>query len=1660
MRPLDLCGVGFDPQGAVDICLIFWEDFGNMRNKKLLSVILAASMVMSMNSFTFADEIVEVSESGKVETADEYQGSGELLGEGIESVGAAKDPIGKDNFINEGAYTWVRNGVWATGASGTNWTYTEGTNTFTALTSVELLLGKDAPDVLNIGSPDATQEGNTITLCRDYDLNKIVTLKKAKGTSAVYFEVANQFGDDYDEIGGKKYEKGTGDADKIVGYPAGALAFVNEGENSQVVYSAIANRNAIYDSKGDWSEDESSDGFSYRHVASLGKVDGTENVNIYFGPVEPMGFDGKNLTGLDVGAFVYESKEEAWTFDNSSEKDGEWTFDGDVPMTPEAEKYDGENPVNLLTAEKGEDGNGVFSLENVGLNGPGLKDRDENVSLIVSKGSKKLTYATIEPILKSGNGNIVVGYGESETAGYNLSFENLNKDGKTITINGGSDPSDVIIIPEGTFSYKAVGTKNKDVYEGGSFGVGADGALKNEDISRVAVKTNDTYSITWWPDFSSSVKSKAVGYLGDENGKDADGNDIDVETSDKKAINNMIYVYRPLTISPTLKSRGLATPEVYVDWKTVSEDLAKRNVLINVDDPENITISANSSMDDIFRNVMNGVEYHTKNYIVGGEVAGILPMNDTDYEGAMLVNEKSVNAGYNGGAKISSEARQGTLHITFRNEATNVEVPVFEDENGEKEPEDLTKYGDNGVISIDLKIVDTDAPKPNYIFSTDAVEKEVGTVSDGDLKEAIAAATTVTKVTGDESETFDVTLVSENVVGAEFYAVDEDGTESEEPTDIKKVVETEGYYKGLIDFEYEDETAGKVTSQNSIVYVTMKTAEEPTPDEPTPVDPSEEIPEDADSYAVSANDTAVEQFSDEDALKNAITVSGMWVIFEKDGEKKSKKIEDASQVVILNEVDLTTVGRKTAEISWNGVDAEVGTDSINVEVFEAEVPPVPEVELSIGLSSDSIEYPADMSADDIVKDVLANNVKFYEDGAETAKPEGMALSFNVVSINGAEASEIAEVSENDVIEYFVSSIDADGDFYMTEIGKIKITATVPEFEIYKLAVADIKISQNSTYDELLDKVVEGATIDGKDELERENFTLSVMEETGDDLADMDSDGDAAPTSDGAADGSEPVDAKNALAEIESLLAVSGDFVLAVNYTDEKGSGDAQTDVTVEEAEKPEPATKNYDVTIDESKLTVSQGMVSADFIKLVKENTTVSYEGESIDKTAGTLSVYVIPEDLSEEVTLDEALSVSGSFVIGVIYEDEEGLGSADAKVTVNPVETAPEEPEHTYTISMEKNAYDVEEGTSAEDVWNMVAGAAKVTDETGKEYDLDGMAGWTMDILTVSGADLADEMFAASGNEIEVRVVLSQLVSGGLTGEKIAESGVVKLTVVAKTPEVVEPEYTMMVLDVTVSQNTSEADFMDEVSRNTAVLHKGEPVEVTADDLKVETVSGNLADLLAVSGNFDIKVSYEDATDVAGVTVTPVEKAAPSENAADGEQTASANAAVPNTVSIDGVKAVGSDIILYPTKLPFVGANYKKYLKGTTIVSISGNNSPIKSIGLKMKAGSTGTAEIKSIKFQDGKKIKKPGITIQIEAYEVTDKNASTLSGAKLNKKGKVKGLKASFSDIKVGNQSLQNLKAKKVSPKLVAYDSAKKTVTFSGNFKGTISANLIGLG
>ncbi|MBO6132770.1 MAG: DUF3089 domain-containing protein [Lachnospiraceae bacterium] len=231
--------------------------------------------------------------------------------------------------------------------------------------------------------------------------------------------------------------------------------------------------------------------------------------------------------------------------------------------------------------------------------------------------------------------------------------------------------------------------------------------------------------------------------------------------------------------------------------------------------------------------------------------------------------------------------------------------------------------------------------------------------------------------------------------------------------------------------------------------------------------------------------------------------------------------------------------------------------------------------------------------------------------------------------------------------------------------------------------------------------------------------------------------------------------------------------------------------------------------------------------------------------------------------------------------------------------------------------------------------------------------------------------------------------------------------------------------------------------------------------------LKANVADRLEAYLNKEDQAADDENEDSSGKNEP--EKVTPSSN-----KTASANASVSlnkvlsaNTISINKTyTSSDGKIVKYPEKLPFVGANWAKYLKETSgIIYVSGNSSPIKSIKVKMKAGKTGTAEIRKIVFENGDTLKKPGIKIEIVPYEITNNNAAAvLDFSKKNentKKNQVKGLKVNFTDLKSAEGTLVSAKLKKISPKATSIitENRVKKIKFNSPFSGTISANIIGL-
>ena len=176
-----------------------------------------------------------------------------------------------------------------------------------------------------------------------------------------------------------------------------------------------------------------------------------------------------------------------------------------------------------------------------------------------------------------------------------------------------------------------------------------------------------------------------------------------------------------------------------------------------------------------------------------------------------------------------------------------------------------------------------------------------------------------------------------------------------------------------------------------------------------------------------------------------------------------------------------------------------------------------------------------------------------------------------------------------------------------------------------------------------------------------------------------------------------------------------------------------------------------------------------------------------------------------------------------------------------------------------------------------------------------------------------------------------------------------------------------------------------------------------------------------------------------------------------------------PNSIVTDGeYQTSEGKTVIYPKKLPYIGANWKKYLKNIAgIISIKGNGSTVKSIKIKKSSKKIGTIEIRKIKFSDGTVIKNPGIKIEIAPYEInTDNLAQVVDVSKKKenaRKKQVKGLRVNFSDIELqnGGSAADKMKSRKIPAKYtsVTTEDGKKLVNFKGPYTGAVPAELIGL-
>ena len=219
-------------------------------------------------------------------------------------------------------------------------------------------------------------------------------------------------------------------------------------------------------------------------------------------------------------------------------------------------------------------------------------------------------------------------------------------------------------------------------------------------------------------------------------------------------------------------------------------------------------------------------------------------------------------------------------------------------------------------------------------------------------------------------------------------------------------------------------------------------------------------------------------------------------------------------------------------------------------------------------------------------------------------------------------------------------------------------------------------------------------------------------------------------------------------------------------------------------------------------------------------------------------------------------------------------------------------------------------------------------------------------------------------------------------------------------------------------------------------------------------TSSGNGADTGDEKGDAD--VNEPDPENGTSENRTPADNAADETRVPSGNKVAHTEISG-NSVSIDGMKEIEGSVLLYPTHLPFIGANYKKYLKDTDIFRISGKNAKIRSISLKMNAKGTGTAVVKKIKFDDKTVIRNPGITITIDPYRIVSANAASVINAEKwkEKNGFVGGLKAKFSDVIIGGSPI-NAKSRKIRKSNVRISG--DNIEFSGPYTGTVPKGLFG--
>ena len=1658
-----------------------------MRNKKLLSVILAASMVMSMNSFTFADEVVEVSESGRVETVDEYQSGGELLGESIESTGAA--------VAGEVAYTAVNSEKrWSSNTS-----FDASTGVLTANADIK---GTGAAAsgwayyghglIITGKTVDATDNAwdNTSVLLRD--INGVITIYEG-GTKANIDEIVISDGDD---VAGpsENVEIVSRRNDGLISIKCASRRLLENKEYARITYNSTPYTDEVGGASKTIHPDFSlnlslSPGDDLEDLDALDKLDGA---NIVAG--SDVGIYGLNLWGSGAA-------KTAGTNDKFSDA-GFNKYEFDYILVSEGK------PVQIVRCN---DGGSAY--------------------VTFAKGAKDMRLLRVDDAVTQ-TINSKTGLHDSTLANNDAAsttYKKLNELEEAVASGTSKETSKGFASKEGFFvgatKPAAVGT---DKYESKFYVVGA-GDTELDEVSEVKDFGKYEYDGNVIEDMVKfgvgegydlvppETENSAVNIYNVLRKEDMNGN-VDYTLQGHYVLGAESKATSP---SAFVKSLGIEANEVDGSIVISSSDSGYVNFSHTYD--ADTGTEADPHNDDVTVPVQYKVTKTKPEDMKSTDTAGWVESPGTTSKQYKLDGE-STNIFYKADDDDANEAKK----ITF--EGSDLKAGevyyVYARLDGIRDftrdkwyiPSEsvlLKRIQIGGDVGYGFKTDGTVAVSANEITTVDA------------LKSAIAAKSYMTK---DGAKDAGTTLTGDDIVYVSMNGVDAKAGSTEMEAAIEKSLTTSGNYAGTVSFNTLN---GEAYSTKPVDFTLKVTRNEPyytlsLGEEPIEIDAGSTAEALGKKIASTATLTGVmetKEANEDGTLKNIETAEAV--------DEENLVVVTASNNMIISDEDLAEAGTLTVsvcDIAHMDKDFAPAAAETKIKINEVKAP-VPVYTISVDAA---MEVEAGTKADELGGIVFDKYMEVFDESSSkvSALPEGTTVSVSAVdggaeiddawlAVSGNEAGvrvslmfgdEVVDSKES-VLKVTVKAeepvteaeykITISGNFTATVssdaadlVKEIKTSAVVTKdgatmADVDSDAISVNKIDGTEITDEDLGEEGEFDVVawfkgDGAEAVSSNTAAVTVKEEEKEAAFGIELSSNRIQVTDGMtaaeveayvilnnikfvdADGNDVGESVTGIAPSFNAVAVNGksveglsdDDIVAGNTIEyfvslhslitggELGEEIGRTENGTIEVAAEKPSEVAYGLRIDE-RISVSENdTVDAVEKKIldtaVVEITNADGETETADVPAASFGDLSVIKADGGKISAND-IAADNTFEVRAVldFEDEtiETISSNAATVTV---EAAKKEAK-TYNVTVAPIS--VEEGTSAADFEAEVVKATKVE-------GIDTVDAKAITVKVVSGDATTVAGMLAKAGEYGIEVVY--------TDENGSGSGTADVTVNEKKAEIPEVNAYLAVDDFEAEQGISMNGFRLLVSENALLTVSGGMADIDADLFEF-SVSGNedIEDRLSASGNFVVTVSYPvngtSVSDDAVVTITPA-KQEESGQSTSGNTAPSANAVIPNTVSIDGVKAVGSDIILYPTKLPFIGANYKKALKGTTIVSISGNNSPIKSIGLKMKAGKTGTAEIKSIKFQDGKKIKKPGITIQITPYEITDKNAATVvDKSKIkNKNGKVKGAKCTFSDIKVGANSIST-KAKKISPKDISLSSGK--VTFGGNYTGTISANLIGL-